>query len=226
MPRRVRERAVDKDVPQSNEDEHGPELHPVSERARDKRRRDDGEHEVEKNEERLRNGGFDWVPFSQRDVLKPEATGASEDSRPLRERETVPNCEPENCDEAADGEALHHCREHILHPHKTAIEERQSRDGHHEHDHDAIERESHFTGIDWVDKVPHLQALHASSKRTVHPLLCLQLLLQRSHGCLQTIDFDLNIFQGTEPRFQSPDLHFAVSSSLLQFLIVFADQCS
>ena len=132
------DRRVDADRPQADEPEYGGELHALRERARDQRRRDDREGELEADVDGLgdrrgqRIGIADALRDVAHDVFQERSTESAEIWRALREGHAVGADHPEDRDQARDGETRHHGVAHVLLAHHAAVEQAEARDGHHQ----------------------------------------------------------------------------------------------
>ena len=111
-------------------DEQGvrPELEPIGRGARDQRRRDHGEHHLERHERHRRDRPAGVVDVGQErevEVADP-AVGAAEGDR-------EPDHRPQHADETHREEVLHQHAEHVLRTHHPAVEEREA-GGHEGHE--------------------------------------------------------------------------------------------
>ncbi|EMP78607.1 PilL protein [Burkholderia pseudomallei MSHR1043] len=156
LPDHVRDRHVDDQRPQRHEDEHRREFHPVGERAADERRRDDRERHLVDEVDRFRDRRREMADGERRrlvavDVVHPgqeHAREAADEAVARREREAVADHRPEDRDQRGDREALHHGREHVLLADHAAVEEREARDRHEQHERG---RREHPRGVARVD---------------------------------------------------------------------------
>ena len=144
----MRERDVDEGQPQNRKQHEGGKPHPLRDRARDQRNRDDRERHLVDHEQafgdRLREGadGRHRDP-GQEDPVEPADVGAI-----AGERQSVAEDHPEHRNHRRRGEALSHGGEHVLLAHHAAIKERQPRHGHHQND---ARGDQHPRGIRAID---------------------------------------------------------------------------
>ncbi|CRQ21749.1 hypothetical protein PAERUG_E3_London_17_VIM_2_03_09_05208 [Pseudomonas aeruginosa] len=138
-PDHVRDRRVDHGEPDRHEDQHRRELHALGEGADDQRRSDDREGHLEGDEHAFREqrgGGSQAVggETAEEGLVQSADEGIEVEDALLHpggiERQAVAIDHPENGDQAGDGEALHHDRQHVLRSHHAAVEQRQAGDGH------------------------------------------------------------------------------------------------
>ena len=155
----VRERAVDDQRPQADEDQVAAEAHPLAERPRDERRGDDGELHLERHVHQRRNRGGvavrRAVDAAQHHVLQaadhPPVIGA--------ERQRVPHDHPQQADHADRHEGLDHRRDHVLRAYQPSVEQREPR----HHEEHQRRRGQHPGGVTSID-------VHANLPMTAAPL--------------------------------------------------------
>ena len=122
-------REIDEYHPQHKELQIAPEIESPRERAGDERGRDDGEHELIDEEQDeghsariVRAGGRAY--FVQSEVIAEVADNAVHTGTKSKAEAAE---DPDDSNDAHGDEALHHDGEHVLAPHKAAVEEGQSR---------------------------------------------------------------------------------------------------
>ena len=86
------------------------------------------------DEDRFRDGLGELMDAVERQPAQEDAAQAADDGAARREGEAVADDQPEHRDQAGDGEALHDRGEHVLLAHHAAVEQRQARNGHHQHE--------------------------------------------------------------------------------------------
>ena len=138
-PHPVRHRHVDAQRPQRHEHEHRGELDALGERAGDQRRRDDREHELEHHEDGFGDGRREvadrhLAALGVEQAFEREARRAAEPRRVFGECQAVADDDPQHGDEAGDRETLRHRRQQVFLAHHAAIEERETRQRHQQHE--------------------------------------------------------------------------------------------
>ena len=123
-------RRIDDERPCAEEPQQSRELHAIGEGAADDGRRDDGEGHLEGHEQGFGDGARQAVLAQPHEEQTVEAAGQR--CRAV-EGEAVADGDPQQRDEAAGGEALHHGREHVLLAHQPGIEQGEPRHRHHQH---------------------------------------------------------------------------------------------
>jgi hypothetical protein len=126
----VRQRAVDQNEPDRDEGQVGPETHALGEGPDHQRGRDDGEHALEDHEDVLGDGSPECFG---RDAGEAELAEATDEGVPLGEGQAVSEQDPEHSDDTGGDQALHQDAENVLGPDQPAVEERQARNRHHQH---------------------------------------------------------------------------------------------
>ena len=139
VPDHVGDRAVDQQQPQRQEQRHGGELHALHQRADDQRGRDRREGHLEADVDQLGNVGADREGrgLRVRRHAGQERLGeaADERRRAAREGEAVADDGPQDGHDADRVEHPHQHREHVLGAHQAAVEQREARNGHQQHEH-------------------------------------------------------------------------------------------
>jgi hypothetical protein len=120
-PHPVRDRRVDHQRPQDDEDEVGREAHAFDNRARDQGRRDDAERALIRHEQVVGDG-----------ALRLETDAAQEQAREVaevviagRERQRIADNAPEGADESERDKAHHHRIERVFRTDEPAVEKRE-----------------------------------------------------------------------------------------------------
>src|SRR5712664_1240780 len=115
---------IDQRRPRQHEHDERRELFPLREGTRDERRRDDGEHHLEKHEGLVRDGGGVRRVGLGSHPAQPYPLEAADDA-PLvgAERQAIAPEHPLDGDEREDDEAVHQGPERVLLPHHAAVEE-------------------------------------------------------------------------------------------------------
>jgi len=145
-PDHVRQGGVYHQKPERQEEGRSAEFHALRRRAGNQRRGDNRKHELVNHESRLRNGpGIVRVRF-RADAAEECVRKIANDRTAAAKRQAVPDQSPQDRDQSHHGEALHHDRQRILAAHETAVEERQSRSGHHQHQRRADEHPGIVSG--------------------------------------------------------------------------------
>ena len=145
-PHPVRDRRVDDDAPEGDEEDVGGEAHPLDDRAGDKRGGDDGERCLIRHVEHVRDGAERLQPDASQEHVRQIAN-------PLvsrRERQRVGDERPDDAGEGERDETHHHRVQRVLRAHEAAVEERQHR-GHQQHQ---CRRAEHPRGISLVHASP------------------------------------------------------------------------
>ncbi len=170
VPDHVRDREIDDRHPQHDEDDQRAELDPLGERPDDQRRRDAGEGHLED----------DIGVFGNVDVVR-EGRGvgrrrhahqhglgqpAEELRRPGGERLRIAPAAPDDRDDRHDHEHLHQHAEHVLRPHQAAVEQREARHRHHQHEQG---RDQHPGGVALVRHVGLLNRGRCLDQRRCGP---------------------------------------------------------
>ncbi len=132
-PHHVRHRVVHQQRPQRQEQQHGAEFHPLRKRPGDQRRRDDGKHQLVDHERLVGNGGRVIGVRLQPDALQEEVVETANEAMPLAKGQAVSDQGPQDGDHRHHGETLHHRAQNILLAHQAAIEQRQPRPRHEQH---------------------------------------------------------------------------------------------
>ena len=131
-PHPVGDRRIDHQAPQRREGDHPAEPRPVDPGADHQRRRDRGEHHLEEGERALR----DLVTLA--DVAEVEQHPGIAAADPavghLAERQGVAGDDPQQRDDRGDRAALHADRQDVLGAHQAAVEQRQARHRHQQHE--------------------------------------------------------------------------------------------
>ena len=165
MPRPVRKRAVDEHAEEHHEHEVRREANALRERARDERRRDDGELHLEESEERERDGRRDRhvhlrAHAAEHEELRRVADQA-ESAHVVAETKRESEHHPEHRDDAHRDETLENRGDDVLAPHHAAVEEREA-GRHHQHE---DRRGDHPGDVRGVELLVRLQG--PSGSRTV-----------------------------------------------------------
>ncbi|KWV88471.1 hypothetical protein PFLmoz3_01366 [Pseudomonas fluorescens] len=180
-PDHVRNRRIDQGEPDSHEDQHRGELHTLSESTDDQRRSNDGKGHLEGDEhgfrkQRRRPGDAGWGDTRQERLAHAAEEGIEVDHTLFHtggiERDAVAVDNPQDADQASDGEALHHHRQNILGADHAAVEQRQARDGHEQHQRGGGKHPGGVAGIeDWSSHFicRHGQAWHYDGQQGSEP---------------------------------------------------------
>ena len=131
-PNPVSDGSVDQQRPQGGEQQHRRKAHALDESADDQRGSDDGECDLERREHGLRNG----VP--QRALADADVEGSvqsPDEAETVAIRQAVADDDPQDGYEARNRETLQHQGHHGARSNHAAIEERQARDRHEQHQH-------------------------------------------------------------------------------------------
>ena len=152
----VRDRRIDENRPQADEPEHGRELHPLGKRASNQRRRNDGERHLKADVHAFRNGRGERIGIADasladvaQDILQEHPIQAPDERRASAKRHAVGKEREQNGDEAGDSKAGHHRVAHVLLAHHAAIEQSETRNGHHQYERN---RRQHPCGIAGVGR--------------------------------------------------------------------------
>ena len=136
-PHHVGQREVDDEHPQHDEGHDGRVLHALGDRADDQGRRDDREHQLVHREHvlrhpvrRSRRSARSRRPCKNANCRAPEDAA---ERAALAEHEAVADQPPQDGDDAGAAEALRHDRQDVLATHEAAVEQRQARQRHEEH---------------------------------------------------------------------------------------------
>src|SRR2546430_130203 len=125
------ERVVHEGGPEDEEHDVGAEPHALHDRARDQRRRDDREHQLEHGVRLQRNRGAVRGIGLQAYTLEAEPREPAPPGCAVPERDGVADQHPLHTDHAQRDDAHHHRVEGILGAHQSAIEKRQPHRHHH-----------------------------------------------------------------------------------------------
>src|SRR6266511_937875 len=110
----------------------------LGERARDQRRGDDGEGQLEADVDRLGNGRrqrigiADALGYVAHDALQEGAVEPSDERGSRSECQAVGDDQPENADQTGDGETRHHGVAHVLLADHAAVGQAETWYGHHQ----------------------------------------------------------------------------------------------
>ena len=125
-PQPVGQRIIDERRPQQGEENIGRKLEALGKRARDQRRRDDGEHHLIGHEQQVRHRHA--RSRLQANAAQERERQPADDPALVRpESQRVAECHPLQRDQPHGQEAVHIGRQHVLGPHQPAIEEGQAR---------------------------------------------------------------------------------------------------
>ena len=130
----VGQRGVDEDRPQDREQDEGAEALALGEGARDERRGDGREHQLEGREQDERDGRRVDRRRLHADAVEHREVEAADQAPAVdvgAEGEGEADDDPHDRDEGQPEEAVHDRREHVLAADEAAVEERQAR----QHDH-------------------------------------------------------------------------------------------
>ena len=83
-----------------------------------------------------------------REAVEEEAREVADIGVAVGEGDAVAGDHPDHRDQAADGEGLHQGRKDVLLAHHAAIEQREARDGHHQHERGAAQHPGGVAGVD------------------------------------------------------------------------------
>ena len=152
-PDHVCDRCIHQGEPDAHEHQHRGELHALSESTNDQRRGDDGEGQLEHDEHAFRYG----VAQARRRYASQESFRQATDkgvevNHPLFhashvEHQAVTVDNPQQTDQTGDSKALHHHRQDVLRTDHAAVEQRQTRNGHEQHQHAGNQHPRGVTGI-------------------------------------------------------------------------------
>ena len=180
-PDHVGNRCVDQGEPDAHEDQHRGELHTLGEGADDERRSDDGKGHLEGDEHRLREqrrraGDAGRGHTRQEQLGQAAHKGVEVDDACFHtrgvERHAVAVDEPQDGDQAGNGEALHHHGKNVLGAHHAAVEQGQAGNGHEQHQRGGCEHPRRVAGIeDWSRHFVcrHGQAWHYDGQQGSEP---------------------------------------------------------
>ena len=129
LPDPVRDRRVDDERPERHEDQHRRELHPVDEGADDEGRRDRGEGHLEHHEDGFGNGAREAVDA---DALEHHLIEPADEGGAVGKGEAVAGDHPDEAAHGDGGEDLAQDGEHVLLPDHAAVEQGETRHGHHQ----------------------------------------------------------------------------------------------
>ncbi len=133
-PDHVGEREVDEDHPPHDERHDRGVFHSLGDGAHDERRRDDREHELVHREDALRHPGAVVGVRRGADAVQERVLQPAQHRRAAREDHAVAEEPPEDRHDARAAEALRHHRQHVLPANEPAVEQRQPRKRHEEHE--------------------------------------------------------------------------------------------
>jgi hypothetical protein len=122
---------IDDHEPQRAEQQHRAESDALRECADDQCRRDDREGELEHHEHGLRYRAADGADFYP---AQPGFRQTPDEIPAFGERDGVAEDQPKHGYDAAQREALHQHREHVAAADEAAVEQREPRQGHHQHE--------------------------------------------------------------------------------------------
>jgi hypothetical protein len=122
--RPVRHHRVDEHRPQRGEDEKRAEAHPLDDRTRDERRRDDAERRLEGEEHEVRDRRA--VARLEADVAHERVAEAAEDLRVPVEGQRVADQRPGDRGDRQRGDAHHERVQRVLGAHEAGVEEAQA----------------------------------------------------------------------------------------------------
>ena len=163
VPHHVCDRVVDQDRPQHRKQHQRPEFDPLSKRTDKQRRRDHGEGHLEHEITEL--GNVDPVGEGRRE--RPtghpghKRLGQSAEQLDVEhfmtgtagEGDRIAEQRPHQASDRNDHKHLHQHAEHVLGPNQAAIEQRETRNAHHQHQ---GRRDQHPGGVTLVDHSGHL----------------------------------------------------------------------
>ncbi len=148
-PNPMGDRRVDHDGPQAHEPHHRRELHAFGEGAGDQRRGDDGEGHLKAHEDRFGNRLGEIVHRVERQTAQEDAAHAAHHRAAGGEGEAVGDHHPQHGHQTRDGEALRmHRGEHVLLAHHAAVEQCETRNGHHQDESRRCEHPRGVTGVE------------------------------------------------------------------------------
>ena len=138
-PHHVGNRCVAEGEPQGHEQQHRREFYAFGKRSDDETAGDCRERHLEANERKLWNvdPAAEGCANTERtrdvipDTLQKQSVEATEKGVAFSERNAVTVNRPENDDERERYEHLHQHRQHVLAADQAAVEQRETRDGHH-----------------------------------------------------------------------------------------------
>jgi hypothetical protein len=126
--------AVDNQRPQNHEQQHGPEFHALGKCAGDERGRDDGEHQLVDHEGLERDGRRIVAVGLRTHAPQEDVVQATDEAVAGAEGEAVADNGPKDRNHGHHGKTLDHGSEDVLFAHQAAVEEREARSGHHQHE--------------------------------------------------------------------------------------------
>ena len=132
-PDHVGQRAVDDQQPEDREEQHRAELHALGVRAADQRRRDDREHAAGRPSRSCAGWSAAYSHGASPTSSKEREAESADEWVAVVERQAVADDRPDDADDGHQDEALHHRRQDVLAADQAAVEQRQARAGHHQH---------------------------------------------------------------------------------------------
>ncbi len=138
VPDHMRDRQIGESKPQRHEQQHRREFDPLRKRTHDQAGGDGGEGQLEGDVNVLRNHHALAEGRRGRVGVHPgqeQTREAAEKGVTLGEGDAIAVEHPQHADQAKRDEHLHQHREHVLGAHQAAVEKRESRDGHQNHQH-------------------------------------------------------------------------------------------
>ncbi|MNQ70424.1 hypothetical protein D3C85_850630 [compost metagenome] len=131
------DRRIDDQVPQGEEEDAGRELDPFGEGARDQGRGDDGEGQLIADPQELGQAGGQGVGRLDPDAVEEEGLNPADEAVGGRaagpEGQGVAGDEPEDGDDGHGRRRMGDGGDQVLLPNHAAVEEGQTRQGHHQH---------------------------------------------------------------------------------------------
>ena len=158
-PDHVRDRCINQGEPDAHEDQHRGELHALGERTDNQRRSDDREGHLESDEHSLREQRRRAGNARRRNTGEERLAHATEERIEVDdallhaggvEGNAVAINDPQDADQTGNGEALHQHGKNVFRANHTAVEQRQTGDGHEQHQRCRGEHPGGVAGIeDW-----------------------------------------------------------------------------
>ncbi len=134
-PDHVGNRQVAQREPQHRKDHHGSKLDALGKGTDDQRHGDGGERGLERDEHILRHSGHRTRERIRGDAHQEHLAEVAKEVAFAGEGQRVAVDGPQHGDQRKDREHLGQHRQHVLAAHQTAVEQRQTRDDHQDHQH-------------------------------------------------------------------------------------------
>src|SRR5258707_13273104 len=120
----MRQRKINDEHPNADEDEHSGKSDSFRDRADDQSRRDDREHQLIHRENVLRNPEGVIAVWLGIDSPKKCKLQSTDEWRAARKNERIADRPPNNRDQSCDAETLRQNRQHVFLPDKSAVKKR------------------------------------------------------------------------------------------------------